>query len=264
MVKYFTWKLLETAKLTPAPAGGKTLQPTATPSEEESPTPTPDTSWIEPYVESIANQWLAKGYYGIDVAVFADDLRQCLLSAAQSGAGQEQAKTLCPPEGFEPSETMVPTPEPEPGETPTPTPEPTPAPTPVPGVQMTAAGKYNHNPIEGWTDTENSLVISWNTDGGPITSPVSRHSHNRPAANGCGTESYTSVRRYSGEYFPGSGTFYGTYTNEWQSLSWREDPQTGCYEFPLGGTNTGVTWEATLSGSTVTGDGVLGFTLTVQ
>ena len=41
----------------------------ATPPEVVASTPTPDASWVEVHVQSIAGQWLDKGYGGIDVAV---------------------------------------------------------------------------------------------------------------------------------------------------------------------------------------------------
>jgi hypothetical protein len=221
-------------------------------------------------VQSIAEQWLAEGYGGTEVAVYSDDLRECLLYAVLDLALTDPAAAqgVCPPDQFKPGGSPSPS-----EETPTDTPDaseeatptPTPTPSPIPGTQKTAIGTYNDNPVENWTDTENTVTIVWWSGAEPgSVSGEGHHSHTRPAANGCGTETYISSMFYTGTFDPVSGTFSGTYTGQWQSTSWHESPQTGCYQFPQGGTYDNRSWGAALQGPTVTGNGPGTFTLAAQ
>jgi hypothetical protein len=215
---------------------------------------TPDTGWIEGYVQGIAGQWLDKGYGGIDVAVATDDLRACLTDRVVNlGFSQDGAKAECPAWLFEPSLTPEPTatatPEPTATATPvptaTPTPEATAAATPA-GQQVTAVGKIIDNPSEGWTDTENTMTLVWDSRGGPSVSGESRYRHERASHNSCGTDWFSSVSHFTGTYYPESGTFEGTEAVEWESLTWHEDWQTGCYELPQSGSSSDSRWSATL------------------
>jgi hypothetical protein len=239
---------------TPAGTPAATVSPT--PSTTSSPTaePAPDTGWIEGYVQGIADQWLSAGYGGIDVAVAADDLRQCLIDAVQSGAGRDEAIGQCPTWVFEPEGT------PEPSATDAPA-SPTPAQTAQPQI-VTAIGTFNFTDPGNAIVTDNSISLVFNMAGGSITSGSG---HWRlEVEHYCGTEWQSWSGDLSGTYDSSSGTFSGTFSGQSAMLYWHRDDQGGCVQDPSS-TPTSGGWTATLSGSTITGDGIYpGFTLTIQ
>ena len=108
-------------------------------------------------MQEIAEQWLRKPYSGLDVAYFADELRQCLTEAVLWGASQEMAKAECPPALYEPMIT--------PGPTETPTPEPTPTPQ---ARQVTAVGGIT-DASDPQTITANSITLRFSREGGSVT-----------------------------------------------------------------------------------------------
>jgi hypothetical protein len=254
----------ELAKTTPALAATPTPTPAPTPSPtptpETTPTPAADIGWIEGYVAEMSEAWLDMGLSGIDVAVYADDLRQCLIQAMQAGATREEAEAdLCPfwlfqpiptPEAQEtPTAEPEETPPPEPTETPTaepeetPTPEATPSPTATPtpeGQQVTAKGSFTHlkPPLsERWKRTENSVTLNFNTAGGLVTGNGRTVLHD--FEYDC---DFWEQYDFRGEYSAATGQFNGT----WES-SWNDE----CSTFGL--VESTGTWEATLAGGTIVG-----------
>ena len=57
--------------------------------------PKPDTSWIEGFVQKVADKLLDQGHSGLDVAAWADDLSHCLTAYVEQGLSQEDATALC-------------------------------------------------------------------------------------------------------------------------------------------------------------------------
>jgi len=222
--------------------------PTPTPSEapSETPTPTRDTSWIEGFVQGIADGWLAAGYGGIDVAVADDDLRQCLTDAVQGGAGRDEAIGECPTWLFEPQGSPEPTP--------------TPTPTPAPGLR-TARGKFTFV-APGQTDTENTMTLVWNSTGGPITFGEGRRRTEWPAP--CGTEWSSFSRQYTGTYDPESRTFSGTYSGTGTVHYWYLDTQGKCAEDNRSGIPDSGPWGATWEDNVVRSTAGSDFSLTVE
>jgi len=257
------------APVTPPPAvtAIPTLVPTRAPTaatatetaEEETPTPAPDTSWIEGFVQGIADQWLAEGYSGIDVAVYADDLRQCLADEVAAGAGRDEAIAACPPSMFEPVEETPPL---QPTEAPpaVPPPEPTEVPPPPPtappqGQQVTAVGVFIPTQWDN-EPTENYIRLEFNTAGGPV-SGTGKFQYIRMTEEGvqcfCTWEA-----TFTGTYFPETGRLEGRYNDHVTHLP---------YVFQCGEDyQESGRWEATLEGNRITGSEVnwRGLELTVQ
>ncbi len=104
------------------------------------PTATPDATeeWIESIVETVAQQLLASGESGIDVALATDDLRICLRQTQEAGLSRAESLSTCayvvegdgPPSGEPPAEPTAGEPTPPPASEPTAPPEPTLAPPP--------------------------------------------------------------------------------------------------------------------------------------
>lgn len=74
-----------------------TLKPTITETPEltETPEPTPDYSWIEPYVATVINELDGFGYDFEVINAFADTLRDCLRSAVVDGKSAVAAQNNC-------------------------------------------------------------------------------------------------------------------------------------------------------------------------
>jgi hypothetical protein len=230
------------------PAGTPASTPSPTPTEApgETPTPAPDTGWIEGYVQGIADGWLAAGYGGIDVAVAADDLRQCLTDTVAAGSGRDAAIGDCPTWVFEP------------GGSPEPTPGPTPTRTPGP---LTARGKFTYS-VPGWVDTENTMTLVWNETGGPIISGEGRRRTEWSAP--CGTEWSSFSRQYTGTYDPGSKAFSGTYAGTMAAHYWYLDTEGKCAEDNRSGTPDSGPWGAAWEDSVVRSTAGSDFSLTVE
>jgi hypothetical protein len=160
--------------------------------------PTPDTGWIEDYVQAVGEQWVDEGY-GVEALLAVERLKACLTEAAEGGASREEAIAQCPAKAFKPTATPQPTetpaaeetetPAPEPTETPaaeetetpaaeqtgTPPPEPTQMPTPEPAATPTPQGQ-NVAATGQLTDlykpseiTANSITLGFNSQGGPVS-----------------------------------------------------------------------------------------------
>jgi hypothetical protein len=251
-------------KATPAPTATP-LAETPSPTAAATATPAADIGWIEGYVQSIADQWLAAGYGGLDVAVYADDLRQCLIQAVQAGASQEEAKAECSPESFEPvftpEPTQTPTPEPEPTEAPTPETTPTPEP-----KEVAAVGQFLFAPTEE-TVVGNTVTLKFSSAGGDVTLE-GRLDTRGPAAQFCDPYSHFLSLDCDGTYSPESGTFGGTCQTQsgttYYSAEFTGPDEWECKANQSGASGSGP-WEATLKGAVVKGSyGDLQFELTVQ
>jgi hypothetical protein len=270
-VKYFADEVAKAAPAlvgTPTPAAAATSTATAapptpkvTPTRTATPpaetpvataaataTPPPDIGWVEGYVQSIADQWLDMGYSGIDVAVYADDLRQCLIQAVQAGANPDEAKyDVCPPYLFAPiitatpesAPTEAPTPEPAPTEAPSREPTAAPTATPTPGKAATAAGSFTNlkEPVGNRKMTENSVTLNFNTAGGLVTGNGRwvEHSFDSDCDNVADYE-------FQGEYSATSGKFSGTVEERWNDQC-----------STLGLMVSSYTWTATLAGGEING-----------
>jgi len=256
-----------------------TMAETPAPSAEATATPAPDTSWIEGYVQGIANQWLAAGYGGIGVAVAADDLRNCLTDAVQGGAGRDEAIGECPlwlykPQGTPPPKTATPvatatfapepteTPAPEPTETPAPEPTEAPSPEPTqtpapPGVQVTARGGFDVDP-DYFTITENTMTLTFNTGGGSVSGDSRLHYEQQQGSTslGCGMDSYDETVHYEGaNSLEDPRVFSGTATVTYAYVLWYiedEGGETTCAPKHTGNTVT-LSWNALWEGGVVTG-----------
>lgn len=79
------------------PTETPTLQPTVTATSEvtNTPEPTADTSWIDPYVSSVSDELINLGYDADVVAGFADSLRGCLRDGVNEGRSETSAKNHC-------------------------------------------------------------------------------------------------------------------------------------------------------------------------
>ena len=252
-----------------------TMAETPAPSAEATATPAPDTSWIEGYVQGIANQWSTDGYGGIGVAVAADDLRNCLTDAVQGGAGRDEAIGECPlwlykPQGtpppktatpvatatFAPEETEAPTAEPTEPPTAEPTPEPTATPSP-PGVQVTARGGFDVDP-DYFTITENTMTLTFNTGGGSVSGDSRLHYEQQQGSTslGCGMDSYDETVHYEGaNSLEDPRVFSGTATVTYAYVLWYiedEGGETTCAPKHTGNTVT-LSWNALWEGGVVTG-----------
>jgi hypothetical protein len=274
-----------TATATPAftPARtATTMAETPAPSAEATATPAPDTGWIEGYVQGVASQWLADGYGGIDVAVAADDLSNCLIDKVQGGAGRDEAIGECPlwlykPEGTPPPTTATPlatatvvpepteTPAPEPTEAPTPEPTGTPSP---PGVQVTATGGFDID-LDYFTVTENTMTLTFNSGGGLVTGDSRLHYEQQQGAIslGCGRDTYDETAHYEGtNSVEDPRVFSGTTTHTYAYALWYvegEGDQKTCVQKHTGNTVT-LHWQAFWEGGVVTGwSGSRDFALTV-
>jgi hypothetical protein len=251
------------AEKTPTPILRRTptaVPGTATPADETpAPAATPDTGWIEEYVQGIADQWLANGHSGIDVAVYADDLRQCLTEEVIGGASRDEAIAACPPSVFEPAE-QTPAPQPTQAPTPQPPPEATPIPPPPPppppqGQQVTAVGQFIlWLPQE--EPSENFMRLEFNTAGGQVTG-TAKYQWIYPTEENVQCF-YTFEMTFSGTYLPGTGRLEGT-----EAEHFTKKPDVFQCGVDLQET---LHWEATLEGNRITGS--IGadrdFELTVQ
>jgi hypothetical protein len=189
-----------------AAAGQPVTVPTPPPGFWGASTPTPDTGWIENYVQTAGEQWVDEGY-GVEAVVAAERLKACLTEAAEAGASRDEAIAQCPTKAFKPTATPQPTetpaaeetetpaaeetetPAPEPTEEPpveetetptpertqTPAPQPTETPTPQPtatpappGQDVTATGQLTdlYDPSQ---ITVNSITLRFNTQGGSVS-----------------------------------------------------------------------------------------------
>ena len=219
--------LVPTRKPTAAPATGTPEEATPVPTEA------PDTGWIEGFVQGIADQWLAKGHSGIDVAVYADDLRQCLTGEVMAGVSRDEAIAACPPSMFEPAEE---------------TPQPTQAPTAAqpPGGQVTAVGQFIASEL-----TANYLRLEFSTAGGPVTG-VGRVQDTFAMSEGVLCYSTRNLT-LTGQYYPDTGHFEGQYVVQ---AFLNPSPEGTAPAVP--GCDARVDdppypWEATLAGNTITG-----------
>lgn len=264
---------------TPWAAPTATPRPTATPAAtataEATATPAPDTGWIEGYVQGIANEWLNKGYGGIDVAVAADDLRQCLTDRVVNlGLSRDQAIAECPSWLFEPSSTPEPTETPtaEPAETATPEETETPSPTLEP-QDVTATGSYvNYSLAPGEAMTGNTITLRFSTGGGEVTGE-GRIDVTTPPSDPCpGGTRYFTCDYDGGTYNPETKTLSGTCKSEaGHQRYWLEVVET-----ESGGTELecelrshaaqgSINWQATWEDGVVKGSqGDYQFELTVQ
>jgi hypothetical protein len=286
IVDYFVKDLLHTAggpAGTPQPAAAGTAMATPTPTlvvtpvvtpvrtptpAEETPAATVETTatpalWIEGYVQGVADQWLAKGYSGIDVAVYADDLRQCLRGSLQSGFSEEGAKAQCPPSQFEPIATPQPTETPPPPAE-TPTPEPTATPTPQP-QDVTAVGQFLYAP-PGETVVGNTATLKFNA-GGDVTLE-GRLDTRGPESQYCDPYFHFLSLDCDGAHALDSGAFAGTCQTQSGTTSYSAEftgpDQWVCQAHNSGASGSGP-WQATLEGTVVKGSyGDLQFELTVQ
>lgn len=86
---------LPTATPTPTSTSTTTPTPTSTSTPTITPSATPDTSWIDAHVQSIANQLMLQLVNPIQAAITTEDYRACLLDAVKTGANQDQAKAKC-------------------------------------------------------------------------------------------------------------------------------------------------------------------------
>jgi hypothetical protein len=257
----------------PTPQVTPDITPSASPTPEES--PAPDTGWIEGYVQGIASGWLDKGYEGIDVAVAADDLRQCLTDRVVNlRLSRDEAIGECPAWLFEPSlpeETPSPSPTPSPTLSPSPSPEPTPSPT-IEARQVTAVGQLGPSAYEtGNPITKSFMRLEFNTAGGKV--------------EGTGTFQYSYVTQdevvcyktheatFTGTYFPETGRFEGTYQDHfWRNPDpeARGEPSEYVFQCQDEVSQGPYPWEATLVGNHITGAELAGggvwreFELTVQ
>jgi len=212
------------ARETPVPTPRRTpttAPETATPAEETPPpTATPDMGWIDGYVQGIAEQWLAKGYSGIDVAVYADDLRQCLTEEVIGGASRDEAMAACPPSLFEPAEA-TPVPQPTQAPTPQPPPEatspPPPPPPPPQGQQVTAVGRFLNLTTPEQTApcewTKNTITLAFDTRGGTVTGQGHTYLDCPQGYGGTGGDEYRFEGTYSADTGQFSGTVEDTYTS---------------------------------------------------
>ena len=244
----------------PTPRRTPTTAPETTTAAEETPGPTatPDMGWIDGYVQGIADQWLAKGYSGIDVAVYADDLRQCLTEKVTDGASRDEAIAACPPSLFEPAEAM-PTPQPTLAPPTQPPPEatspPPPPPPPPQGQQVTAVGHLFPRASEN-EPTENSMRLEFNTAGGQVTGTATYQWIYITDDNvQC---FYTWEMTFTGTYVPATGRLEGTETEHFTKTP-------DVFQCGVDLQQSGH-WEATLEGNRITGDIALfrDFELTVQ
>lgn len=101
-----------TSTLVPSPTSSPTAESTSTPEPSPTASETPDYSWIEPMLQTITQQLLSEQYDPIGIAVFVDDLRQCLHAEVADGASREQALETCGAllESLAETPTMTPTP----------------------------------------------------------------------------------------------------------------------------------------------------------
>jgi hypothetical protein len=180
-----------------AAAGQPVSVPTPPPGFWGASTPTPDTGWIEDYVQAVTEQWVDEGFF-VEAVVAAENLRVCLTEAVEAGASRDEAIARCPAKAFKPTATPKPTetpaaeetetpaagtetPAPEPTEEPpveeteTPAPEPTETPTPEPtetptpqAQEVTATGQLT-DLSDPSKITANSITLRFNTQGGSVS-----------------------------------------------------------------------------------------------
>ena len=211
----------------------------------------PATSWIEGFVQKVADKLLEEGHSGLDVAAWADDLDLCLTNYVEQGLSQADATAVCvwlfdkliapglesmlkepvEPEPEEPAEPSEPEPEesaqPEPEEPTEPEPE-EPAepsePEPEESAQpepeepaepepedVTAVGQYTSAQPSGYVVVKNTMTLTFNTAGGLVEGDGEKDVQT-PDAQGCGTGMIYGTYEYEGTYDPETNTFDGTFT----------------------------------------------------
>jgi hypothetical protein len=83
---------------TPTSLSTPTVSPTPTPSATPTliPSSTPNLSWIDAYLEYVANYWMLNYQVNpIQAAIMVEEMRVCLINAVQNGATQSAAKDQC-------------------------------------------------------------------------------------------------------------------------------------------------------------------------
>jgi len=248
--------------------------------------PTPDTGWIESYVQAVGEQWVDEGY-GAEAVVAAENLRVCLTAAAEAGASRDEAIAKCPTKSFKPQATPeateTPAPTPEPTETPvaeetetpaveeteTPAPEPTQTPTPEPtetpappAQSVTARGGFDVDP-NYFSIAVNTMTLTFSPGGGSVIGDSRLHYEGSACPDT--TDWWDETAHFEGTYIPDSKTFTGTATWTYENSLWslEGDPAT-CVEKHTGDSVT-IDWYATLEGGVVTGSlSSREFQLTVQ
>jgi hypothetical protein len=213
----------------------------------------PDAGWIEGYVSGIADQWLAKDIYsGIDVAVAADDMRQCLTDRFLTLClSEEESKAECPAWLFEPS---LPVETPSPSPSPSPSPQPTPSPSPEP-QQVTAKGQYVMAPVlEGETVVWNTITLTFSTAGGPGSVEGTGHWDTQTPSDdlNCPPTVLRQTLTYEGAYNPEDNTFIGTYKvvadgtyffEECEVIDWDTlEEECHCEEGAYSDSTSGIQW----------------------
>jgi hypothetical protein len=270
-----TSKASPTAILTATPAftPARTATPAAEtplPTAEVTATPGPDTGWIEGYVQGITNQWLDKGYGGIDVAVAADDLRQCLSRAVvDDGRSQDEAIADCPPSLYEPK--ITPTAQPTATRTPEPTATPQPQPTATPAPQkrdITAVGQYLTSVPGSCVVEKNTVTLTYNTGGGPGSVKQGRGQWVTSCVvwAECPPSADSQDISYQGAYSPDPNTFSGTWQMQNTGTYYTYEGGGQCEPHQYSDSYSG-SWQATLQGGVVNGDhgpDGIPFELTVQ
>lgn len=230
-------------------------QPTTAPPTVPPPTATtvPDTSWIEPFVQGIANQLLSEGYSGIDVALAIDELRACLFDFALDGWTKEEALYFCqdvvysilPPKHEE-------TPAPAPTATRQPVPTATSAPQPA-GGQVTAVGQVLPNAYdEGNPISESYIRLEFNTAGGPVNGQ-GRFQYTYTTDDGVPCY-FTVDYTLSGQYSAATGRFDGqAVARGFRNTS--PDGSASGYVFQCSDVweDGPGAWEATLTGNRIAG-----------
>jgi hypothetical protein len=247
---------------TPSASPVPSLEPSpeAIPTAEETEAPAGDLSWIDGYVQGIANEWVARGYTG-DVTPYMNALSQCLVNAVLDGATEEQAKADCPPWLYAPSlpeASATPTPSPSPS----PSPQPTPSPSPT-GQEVTAEGTYTYT----YGKVKNNTIwLKFDPAGGTVTGEGHLLLEEVPSLE-CGPGIDDSRFYYTGTYDATSKTFEGTYyvvSGGSQEAPVCDEHGCTCQVFPREGVTEDLPWEATLEDGVVRSTVGAQFVLTVQ
>jgi hypothetical protein len=191
---------------TRVPSAVPTTAPQATAAPPTATVP-PDTSWIEPFVQSVANQLLDAGYSGIDVAVAVEELRACLYDFALDGWTKEDALYFCQDVVYsllpqEPTATR------EPAPAATSAPQPTATPQPA-GGQMTVVGQLRDS-ASSRSYTTNSITVTFDSGGGTANGQAHlTYEYDVISHPGC-VHIWDWVM--SGSYSPETGLISGTVT----------------------------------------------------
>ena len=256
----------EVAKAVPELASA----PAAGPSQAKA-----DTSWIEGFVQKVADKLLEEGHSGLDVAAWADDLRHCLTQYVEQGLSQEDAAAVCvwlvegiivqrldltseelaEPEPEEPGE-------PEPEEPPPAEPE-EPAPAEPEERDVTAMGFYVNVDAflaPGEAVVGNTITLRFNTGGGTVTGE-GRLDWTTPGDEHCpGGTRYFSCKYDGGTYDPESKELSGTCSSQAghqrYSAEYVDDNGGGhweCESVSHGPVTGSIEWEATWEDGAIEG-----------